>query len=508
MKDFTTDTLTLGVVGAGAMGRGIAQIAAAAGIDVILHDMDRDAATAGRDFILSMFSRAVEKGRMESAQARNAGERIKCTNDVAQLASADLVIEAIIENLEIKQSLFQQLEQIVSPDCILATNTSSLSVTAIANTCERPEQVAGYHFFNPVPLMKLVEVVSGFRTEKSVLDNLTRLAHRLGHTPVNVMDSPGFLVNHAGRGLNTEGLRILQENITDPATVDAIMRESAGFRMGPFELMDLTGLDVTFPVTEEIHNGFYQEPRLRPTPGLRQRFVAGVWGKKTGGGFYQYSDGQRLDVDVPDIPDVDISTAFWVSQEQPELATKVTAILTEAGATLDDGARPGEDSIAIITPKGLDATSTCLDEGLNPTLTVAVDALFVTTQRLTLMTTPKTSPAARDRARAAFSRSGRQISVIRDSAGFVAPRIVANIVNIACDIAQQGIASPGDIDTAVKLGLGYPEGPLAMGDSLGADTLVEILEQMMSVYGDPRYRPSPWLRRRAQLGMSLLEEEL
>ena len=507
MKDFATDALTLAVIGAGAMGRGIAQIAAAAGIDVILHDRDQAAAAAGRDFVLSMLNRAVEKGRMEAAQARAACDRISCATELSGLAAADLVIEAIVEDLEIKQSLFRDLEQVVSEHCILATNTSSLSVTAIARACSRPERLAGYHFFNPVPLMKLVEIVDGFRTDRSITQSLSALTHRMGHAPVHVVDSPGFLVNHAGRGLNTEGLRILQEQVAEPATVDAIMREAVGLRMGPFELMDLTGLDVTYPVSQEIYQGFYQEPRLRPTPELRQRFTAGVWGKKTGGGFYEYEDGQRLDVEENKDPGALANAAFWVSPAQPDLADRISALLNQAEVTLDKGARPHCDSIAIVTPLGLDATTTCLNEGLNPASTLAVDALFCRNGRLTLMTTPQTSAHSRDQAMAAFRGCGQQVSVIRDSAGLVAPRTVATIVNIASDIAQQGIASPEDIDTAVKLGLGYPQGPLALGDELGADTVVAILEGMMTVYGDPRYRPCPWLRRRAQLGISLLHQE-
>jgi len=507
VKDFTKSQLILGIVGSGAMGRGIAQIAAVAGIKVILHDTDPTASESAKEFIRSMLSRSVANGRINNRDADEACDRITCAHGLFEFADADLVIEAILENLEIKQTLFGDLEQIVSPQCILATNTSSLSVTAIARNCNKPERVAGFHFFNPVPLMKLVEVISGFHTEKKVIQSLSAFADRVGHSPVIVADSPGFLVNHAGRGLNTEGLRLLDEQVTNPATVDAIMRDTVGFRMGPFELMDLTGLDVTYPVTEEIYQGFYQEPRLRPTADLRQRFSAGVWGRKTDAGFYKYRDGQRLNLDNASQPNISERGNFWVSTALPDLADKIHTYLSANGAKLDTGSRPDTKSIAIVTPLGLDATSTCVEQHLNPATTIAVDALFCCDQHITLMTNPKTTQLTRDLAQIEFARGGRKVSVVRDSAGMVAPRIIATIVNIACDIAQKGIATPRDIDTAVTLGLGYPMGPLTLGDELGARTVITILEGLLTVYGDTRYRPSPWLRRRAQLNISLLCEE-
>ncbi len=213
-----------------------------------------------------MLQRAAEKGKLNEDDFQSASKRLKITNDLKQLGSSDLVIEAIVERLDIKQSIFENLENLVSPECILASNTSSLSVTSIAAISDSPERIAGFHFFNPVPLMKLVEVVKGIRTSETTINQLNLLASRIGHNPVIVTDSPGFLVNHCGRGLVTEGLRILSENITNPETIDTVMRECGGFRMGPFELMDLTGLDVTYPATEQIYQQYFHEPRLRPTP--------------------------------------------------------------------------------------------------------------------------------------------------------------------------------------------------------------------------------------------------
>ncbi len=507
MKDFASDPLTIGVIGAGVMGRGIAQLAASAGINVVLHDLDEAVVNDAVDFVYRMLERAREKGRMTDAELAGSKACISKSTDLHNLSGADLVIEAIIENIEVKQSLFKELEAIVSDDCILATNTSSLSVTAVAANCRRPERVAGFHFFNPVPLMKLVEVVSAIRTSGQVAAQLQALTERLGHTPVLVNDSPGFLVNHAGRGLITEGLRVLHENIADAQLVDEVMRDSLGFRMGPFELMDLTGLDVTFPASEQVYNQYFQEPRVRPTPLQRRRYIAGLLGRKTKEGFYRYEDGNKIVAEQPAVPDVALTSAFWVSRDNEELSAKVISILKQSAVTLDEADRPAENSIAIVTPLGLDTSTAVVNENLPAQRTVAVDALFDMEKRLTLMSNPATSTAAINESWAALARGGRAVSVIRDSGGFIAQRIIATIVNIACDIAQQGIAKPEDIDTGARLGLAYPQGPLALGDAIGAGRILTILENLQKVYGDPRYRPSPWLRRRAQLGLSLLVEE-
>jgi 3-hydroxybutyryl-CoA dehydrogenase len=506
MKDFANDPITIAIIGAGVMGRGIAQVAATAGINVLLHDLDEKVVNEAVDFVYKMLDRAVEKGRMDEAAAQLSKDCISKSSDLNNLCVADLVIEAIVENIDVKQSLFKELEAIVSADCILATNTSSLSVTAVAANSDRPERIAGFHFFNPVPLMKLVEVISAIRTSDNVALQLQALTKRIGHTPVLVSDSPGFLVNHAGRGLITEGLRVLYENITDVQSVDAIMRDCLGFRMGPFELMDLTGLDVTFPASEQVYNQYFQEPRVRPTPLQRRRYIAGLLGRKTKEGFYRYEDGNKIVAEEASAPQIEITSTFWVSRDNEALSVKVINILEQSGVAIDEAERPSENSIAIVTPLGMDATTAAVNENLAAQRTMAVDALFGMDKRITLMSNPATSSDVINESWAAFALSGRAVSVIKDSGGFVAQRIIATIVNIACDIAQQGIARPEDIDIGARLGLGYPQGPLALGDATGADCILTILENLQSVYGDPRYRPSPWLRRRAQLGLSLLTD--
>lgn len=497
----------VGVVGVGAMGKGIVQIAAQAGFNVMMFDQRTEAVQAAKADIAKVWDTLVAKGRMTESAAATSVENLHVAQSLSELASCDVVVEAIIERLDIKQTLFQELEGVVGEDCILVTNTSSLSVTAIASGCSRPERVAGFHFFNPVPLMKLVEVIDGTRGDPAVGDELMEFARQMGHTPVRCKDMPGFIVNHAGRGLGTEGFRVVQEQVADYETVDRVMREQCGFRMGPFELMDLTGLDVSHFVMESIYTQFYDETRFRPSPLGAVRVAAGLYGRKSGGGFYQYANGKKLESELKAAPSFESLPSVWVSPEHPHGHSIATAWLRQLGAEIQAGSRPDDESLIVVTPYGEDVATAIAEQGLDPQRTVAIDTFgAMSPQRhRTLMVAMTTSQHWRDVAHAIFSLDQVQVSVIQDSPGFVGQRIQAMIVNIACEIAQQGIATPVDIDRAVKLGLNYPAGPLSLGDSLGAARVLEILENMQTVTGDMRYRPSLWLRRRVLLERSLLE---
>ena len=500
-KDFT-----LGVIGTGAMGRGIAQIMAMGGITVLLFDAREGAAEEGRAFAERMILRAAEKGTIPAEQAKAAAARLRIVDGMQALAPCDVVVEAVIEDLDIKRQVFGALEEIVAEDCILATNTSSLSVTAIAAGLKKPQRLAGFHFFNPVPLMKVVEVVSGVETSGKVAETLSAVAERAGHAAVRAQDTPGFLVNHAGRGLNTEGVRLVSEGIGDFAGIDDVLREGGpGFRMGPFELMDTTGLDVSHPVMESIYRQFYDEPRFRPGPLTRQRSDAGLYGRKNGRGFYTYKDNRKVSPPAPPVPDL-LPDAIWISRAEPAGRAALIDILSGVVA-IDDDDRPSSRSLCLFTPIGKDTTSCAVTEKIEPERAFAVDTLFGLKGRRTLMSTPVSDVDFRDQIHAALAAGGHAVTAIHDSPGFVNQRVVAVVVNIACDIAQQRIATPDDIDKAVRLGLGYPQGPLAMGDAVGAPTILRILNELMAFYGDPRYRPSPWLKRRAMMGLSLLTPE-
>ncbi len=499
---------TIGIVGTGAMGRGIAQICAQAGSTVCLHDSQPNACQNAIDSLKATWDKLVEKGRLTPEQAQGHLSRLRPAPSLSDLAGCDLVIEAIVEKLEVKQSVFKQLEAIVRPEAVLATNTSSLSVTAIAAALSRPERFAGYHYFNPVPLMKVVEVIAGLRTDPQVCQHLDAHARATGHTPVHAQDTPGFIVNHAGRGYGTEALRIIGEGISDFATVDRILRDQVGFKLGPFELLDLTALDVSHPVMESIYHQYYQEPRYRPSVITAQRLAAGVVGRKVGMGFYSYVEGKAQVAPEAPAPQVHDMPPVWVSSRAARRAD-LFQLLKDLGAKIETGASPSSNALCIVAPLGFDVTTVAVVERLDPARTVGIDLLFEdkATRRRVLATNPATRSDMRDAAHALFARDGKPVSVIRDSGGFVTQRVVAHMVNIACDICQQQICTPDDLELAVTLGLGYPMGPLAMGDLLGPDNVLETLFNLQTVYGDPRYRPSPWLRRRGAIGLSLKHRE-
>ena len=498
----------IGVAGAGAMGRGIAQIAAQAGITVRLFDVQQDAIASARAALQSIWNRLVEKQRMTAEEAEAALGRIVPCASLEEMADADLVIEAIVERLEVKGELFRKLEGIVGPDCILASNTSSLSITAIAAACERPERVVGYHFFNPVPLMKVVEVIDGLRSDPAHGDALMALSRRMGHTPVRAKDMPGFIVNHGGRGMNIEGLKTAQECVAPFDVIDTIMREQAGFRMGPFELMDLTGLDVSHPVMESIYHQFYDEPRFRPSPITAVRVAGGLLGRKTGAGFYAYPDGQKQLPEEVKVPQLPAKLSAWVAPYHSTGHRRAAALLRELGVETITSETPPKDALIVVTPYGEDTATVVAEYQLDGRRTVALDTFFGLEQgkRRVVMCSAATSAEWRDAAHALFAMDGTPVSVIGDSAGFVGQRIVAAIINVACDIAQQGIATPADIDLAISLGLGYPGGgPLSLGDAFGPAHVLDVLRGMHRTTGDMRYRSSLWLQRRVQLGMSLRE---
>ncbi len=499
---------TVGIVGTGAMGRGIAQIAAQAGSNVMLYDTQPEAIEKARQALGTQWDKLVEKGRLTPEAAAAQKARLLPAGALADLAPCDLVVEAIVEKLDVKKSLFADLEGIVKPTAILATNTSSLSVTAIAASLKRPEQFAGFHFFNPVPLMKVVEVIAGLKTNAETCAALAEYARQMGHTPVQAGDTPGFIVNHAGRGYGTEALRIVSEGVTDFATVDRILKDQVGFKLGPFELFDLTALDVSHPVMESIYRQYYDEPRYRPSVITAQRLAGGIVGKKVGEGFYAYVNGVAQVPAEPPVPQVNDLPPVWVSTRAARRA-ELLQLLKDLGARIETGQSPSPEALTIVAPLGFDITTVAVVERLDPARTVGIDMLIddKATKRRVLATNPATRTDMRDAAHALFARDGKPVSVIRDSGGFVTQRVVGTIVNIASDMCQQRVCSPQDLETAVTLGLGYPMGPLAMGDTFGPANILEVLFNMQTVYGDTRYRPSPWLRRRGAIGLSLKHEE-
>jgi 3-hydroxybutyryl-CoA dehydrogenase len=500
--------LRIGVVGTGAMGRGIAQVSVEGGAEVRLFDAQAGAADKAREFIKSMIERAVQKGTRTAADAAAIVGRVAVVDKLDDLKDCDLIVEAIVERLDAKQTLFAALDAMCAPHTILASNTSSLSITAIAARCKSPERVAGLHFFNPVPLMKLVEVVPGLRTKPEVVERLLRAARLMTREPVVCIDSPGFIVNHIGRAYVPEAGRIVSEGIATHDEIDRVMTATVGMRMGPFQLLDLVGADVSVAVMESLYGQFYQEPMYAPQPLLRTRVDGGAFGQKTGGGWYAYEGGKRIDP-APAAAPAARPRSVWVlpSKNHPELQRPLIELLSRSGVMVESGDKPGAEALIVVTPVGYDLTTAIVELKLDGARTVAVDVLFGLDGPRTLMVTPAIDPAMRDAAHGMLAADGGGVVVINDSPGFIAQRIVAHIVNVGCQIAQRRIAAPADIDKGARLGLSYPHGPLAWGDKIGPARVLFILERLAAFYGEPRYRPSPWLKRRAALGLSLLTGE-
>jgi len=495
----------IGVIGAGTMGRGIVQLFAEAGYRVRLFDAVSGAAGKAVEYVTEMVGKGIAKGRFNPEQGQRILSAIEVAEELAQLAGCAVVIEAVVEDLQIKRSLFAELEGIVGDETILVSNTSSLIIAEIAAGCRVPQRVAGLHFFNPVPLMKVVEVIAAVRTSEQVVATIVAMVESTGHRAVVAQDQPGFLVNHAGRGLYTEGLRILEERVAGVADIDRLLHDAAGFRMGPFELLDLTGLDVSGKVMDSIYNQFLQEPRFRPSPLVPPRVCASLFGRKTGEGWYRYDGSVRVDPEVPPAPRMPAGLTVWVAPESEQYDALVDRIITAGSARVME--RAEDAAVQIVQPWGEDATSAGLRLGLDLQRCIAVDPLGLPDKRVTLMQTVSTTSEVRDAAHALFAADGTPVTVINDSPGFVLQRVLATIVNIAADIAQRGIASVTDIEDAVRLGLGYPRGPLAWGDQIGPRRVLQILRHLYQYTGDPRYRPSLWLVRRAAAGLSLLAEE-
>ncbi|MFC5480263.1 3-hydroxyacyl-CoA dehydrogenase PaaH [Massilia suwonensis] len=497
------------VIGSGAMGSGIAQVAAASGHQVRLFDTRAGAAANAIIEIGKVYAKLVEKGRMGAAEADLARERLQPVNTLGEVKDAALVVEAIVENLEAKRKLFADLESIVDARCILATNTSSISVTAIAAQLRHPERLVGMHFFNPVPLMALVEVISGLATDKAVADTVYATAQAWGKDPVHAKSTPGFIVNRVARPYYAEALRLLQEGAADAPTLDAVMRECGGFRMGPFELMDLIGHDVNFSVTQSVHAAYYGDQRFTPSVLQQELVNAGFLGRKSGRGFYRYGDDAVKPVVQtephavrPQSVGISIAREVTSSVLSPMEARLSSASFTVAHREPLQGAEKHEapalhtNGAAIFLTDGRTATERAADN--NHPNTVVYDLLFdhAKATRIALARADQCSEEAYQSAVGLFQAAGFQVTRLDDVPGMAVMRTAAMLANEAADAVNQGVCSAIAVDIAMQKGVNYPRGPLAWADTVGIPHIVTVLANLAATYGEDRYRVSPLLRRK------------
>lgn len=502
------------VIGAGAMGAGIAQVAALHGHPVRLFDTRRDAADAARRAIRGNLDKLVAKSRLGETEAVAAIERLAAIPTLADAAAASLVIEAIVEDLAAKRELLAALERVVAADCILASNTSSLSITSLGSGLGHPGRVVGMHFFNPVPLMPLVEVVSGAATDFACAETVFATAQAWGKTPVHARSAPGFIVNRCARPFYGEALRLLAERASDAATIDAVMREAGGFRMGPFELMDLIGLDVNFAVTRSIWEATFHDPRYAPSPIQQELVAAGFLGRKWGRGFHTY--GEQGAAAAPRSEPRAVTPARIVVHGERGIASPLIDRLEAAGVAIIADERPhprlqgcalhvagnGEDAW-LVSCDGRTATSRSASADV-PNLVVFDLALdYRSATRLAVARSDRCSDAAFALAVGALQAAGMDVSRFDDVAGLAVARTVAMLANEAAEAVAAGVADASTVDLAMEKGVNYPRGPLAWGDALGAGMVRTILLHLAAHYGEDRYRLSPLIARRALTGQRL-----
>ncbi|MBL26213.1 MAG: 3-hydroxyacyl-CoA dehydrogenase PaaC [Rhodospirillaceae bacterium] len=496
--------VTVGVIGAGTMGAGIAQVAAAAGHPVLLYDIAEGAAERGKQGIAKILARSVERGRIDTGERDATLGRITLAATLADMAPAGLVIEAVLEDLDVKRMLFGEVEGLVADDAILASNTSSLSITAIAAEFRRPERCVGMHFFNPAPILPLVEVVSGFKTDRAVAETVFATAEAWGKKPVHARSTPAFIVNRVARPFYGEGLRILGEGIADVPTVDAVITESGGFRMGPFTLLDLVGIDVNFAVTQSVYNAFFQDPRYQPSIIQREYVEAGLLGRKSGRGFYDYAEGAEKP--APRTAPTASRPEAVVIEGDLGIAEPLVGLIEAAGLPLYRDKQGSDVDPAII----LDDVVLRLCDGRTATERDAEDVreLVLFDLALDYATCSRIAVAPADRAPdhaiavavGFFQALGKQVSVIDDGPGMIVTRTVCMLANEGADAVQKGVCDAAAVDTAMRMGVNYPQGPCAWADALGAGHVVTVLDNMARTYGEDRYRASPLLRRLAQSG--------
>ena len=496
----------IGVVGAGTMGAGIAELACLSGARTFMQDPMADAVDAGIQRIKSDLARSVQRGRLSDADAAAASGRLEATLDISVLAPCELVIEAAPESLELKRELFARLAQdVVGADCVLATNTSSLPVTEIASAVPGPERVVGMHFFNPAPRMRLVEVVAGERSSADALALARATGEAMDKRVIEAADGPGFLVNRCSRPYGLEATRLAVEGIASVQEIDRICRLAGGFPMGPFELADLVGLDTRLFVERSFYEQSYWEPRWRPSPVTARLVAAGRLGRKTGRGFYEYGDREYRPQD-PEPLTAGGGDGLVVIAGESILATELRQAAATAGWEVASGSA-GEVPTLVVEVDGDDEPLEggprviCCGAGSLAALDPAGSAAgfhalppFAEAQLVELTRGPDSADSAAAAAERFFATLGKRVTWVGDAPGLVLGRIVAQLVNESAFALMERVGSAEDIDAGLVYGLNYPRGALAWGDMIGLDYVVRVLDALFEERREERYRAAPLLR--------------
>ncbi|WNI16711.1 3-hydroxyacyl-CoA dehydrogenase [Actinacidiphila sp. ITFR-21] len=498
------------VVGAGTMGRGIAQVALLAGHRVLLHDAAPGQAGAAVEAVAGRLDHLVTKGRLADTARKAALDRLAAADGVGDLAGAGLAVEAVVEDLAVKQRLFAELEAVVGDGCLLATNTSSLSVTAVAGALRRPGRLVGLHFFNPAPLLPLVEVVAGAASDAEAVASAFDTAAAWGKTPVRCADTPGFLVNRVARPFYAEALRVYEERAADPATIDALLRECGGFAMGPFALMDLIGQDVNETVTRSVWEAFSHDPKFTPSLAQRRLVESGRLGRKSGRGWFSYGPG-AAGAPEPHTAGPEAAPTFVTVRGDLGPARELVALAERSGIDVRrdpsrrsrGGESPGARGVVLL-PAG---TPLHLADGRPPgapavQFDLALDYRAAT--RIAIAPSGAVPADAVAQATGLFQALGKKVSVVADVPGMVVARTVAMLVDLAVDAVAKGVASREDVDTAMRSGVNYPLGPLEWGERISVSYVRELLDGLHAWYPTGRYAPCPELRRRAAVAENVI----
>ncbi|MGE8643433.1 3-hydroxyacyl-CoA dehydrogenase [Acinetobacter vivianii] len=482
----------IAVIGSGTMGIGIAQLAIMNGHSTVLYDLDREKTHQAVDGLHQTFAKLVEKGKITDEQAQQACSHLSIADGIDDLANVNLVIEAVVEKLQVKQSLFQQLAAICNEHTIFATNTSSISVTAIAAGIPQPERVVGLHFFNPAPVMKLVEIVQGLKTPAGLCHELKTLMLNWKKIPVLTKSTPGFIVNRIARPFYAEAFRALQEQVTTYDQLDYALKQCGGFAMGPCELTDLIGQDVNFSVTQSVYEAFFYEPRYRPSLVQKELVDAGTWGRKSKQGFYHYDEKNQY---ATFQPQAITATAFQAHVQVKGAWSQLPELLIRLA--LNGGTENEENIIQ------MDDIDLRLSQGESANLnyisrkTILMDWHHDFSKAQAVVLSHNQLCQADDLAKveAFFAQYQMHVIWITDHPALLTLRTLVLLINEACEASLHGIASMEDIDNAMRYGVNYPKGPYQWMMQLGAQYVLQTLNNLYAIYGEEKYRASLYLKQ-------------